>query len=291
MSSIFSQPEDVPETQPDTAGLLDEARAAWSEVLATKTDGWNDVFAIVAGHAGLLTRITLLKAHAALGELNNLLLPPLLTLVVLQMVEGILPPAVELELDGISLLFGGSFAVEWTVGLYLARCRRAYVSNFWLVLDLVSSVPVVPALQMLRVARVARILRFMRLLKLLRARRFGLPVGRLLRAFSVSVSIATAGAMALQAMEPRLVPSFGDAFWWAFVTLSTVGYGDITPETPGGRFVAMVLMIVGIGLFSYLAGVMATAVFDPEEDEMLAALARLEVQVAKLAEKMETDGE
>jgi voltage-gated potassium channel len=41
-----------------------------------------------------------------------------------------------------------------------------------------------------------------------------------------------------------------DALWWGVVTLSTVGYGDVVPQTPEGRLAAMVLMLLGIGLFS-----------------------------------------
>jgi voltage-gated potassium channel len=45
-----------------------------------------------------------------------------------------------------------------------------------------------------------------------------------------------------------------DAIWWAFVTATTVGYGDISPASPGGRIVAVVLMLVGIGFISTLTG-------------------------------------
>jgi voltage-gated potassium channel len=46
--------------------------------------------------------------------------------------------------------------------------------------------------------------------------------------------------------------SFSDALWWSFVTTTTVGYGDLSPVSGTGRFIASLLMIVGIGLISYL---------------------------------------
>ncbi|QSE75601.1 two pore domain potassium channel family protein, partial [Aeromonas media] len=49
-----------------------------------------------------------------------------------------------------------------------------------------------------------------------------------------------------------------DAFWWTLVTLSTIGYGDIVPQTEEGRFVASLLIIFGVGLFSALSGFMAS---------------------------------
>ena len=48
-----------------------------------------------------------------------------------------------------------------------------------------------------------------------------------------------------------------EALWWAWVTMTTVGYGDRTPVTAGGRLVAVVMMTVGIGCFSTLSGLVA----------------------------------
>ncbi len=53
------------------------------------------------------------------------------------------------------------------------------------------------------------------------------------------------------------INSISDAFWWAFATVTTVGYGDRVPVTNGGRIVAVVLMILGIALFSVITGSLA----------------------------------
>ncbi len=50
------------------------------------------------------------------------------------------------------------------------------------------------------------------------------------------------------------ISSAADALWWAFVSVTTVGYGDKYPVTSGGRWVGVILMIVGIGLFSVITG-------------------------------------
>jgi voltage-gated potassium channel len=54
------------------------------------------------------------------------------------------------------------------------------------------------------------------------------------------------------------IHSYGDALWWAVVTVTTVGYGDRFPVTPGGRAVAVILMLVGIGLIGTLTATVAS---------------------------------
>jgi len=56
--------------------------------------------------------------------------------------------------------------------------------------------------------------------------------------------------------------NFGDALWWSLVTTTTVGYGDISPESTGGRILAGILMLVGIGFLGMVTGSMATFFVD-----------------------------
>ena len=62
------------------------------------------------------------------------------------------------------------------------------------------------------------------------------------------------------------INSFPDALWWSFVTVTTVGYGDLSPVTPMGRAIAVVLMLVGIGLFGGLTANLASAIMKSEEN-------------------------
>ena len=62
----------------------------------------------------------------------------------------------------------------------------------------------------------------------------------------------TAGTLVLVFELGRKFHSLGDGLWWSAVTMATVGYGDLAPETLGGRAVAVVTMLVGIGSFSVL---------------------------------------
>jgi voltage-gated potassium channel len=100
-------------------------------------------------------------------------------------------------------------------------------------------------------------------------------------------TIGITGALALHALEPETVPTLGDALWWALVTVSTVGYGDISPVTDAGRVLASLLIVSGIGSFGYVAGIMSGLLEENGNDEtslddVLAAVKRIESRIAKL---------
>ena len=59
------------------------------------------------------------------------------------------------------------------------------------------------------------------------------------------------------------IKTASDALWWAYVTVTTVGYGDKYPVTTAGRFVGVLLMTIGVGLFGVLTGYLANAFLKP----------------------------
>ncbi|WP_372171412.1 potassium channel family protein, partial [Vibrio sp. 10N.222.49.C9] len=78
---------------------------------------------------------------------------------------------------------------------------------------------------------------------------------------SVSVLVVIFGAIGILQFEKGLpdsnIHSAGDALWWSFVTITTVGYGDFYPVTTQGRLVAAILMTAGVGLFGTFTGLVA----------------------------------
>lgn len=80
---------------------------------------------------------------------------------------------------------------------------------------------------------------------------------RLLLIISVLIALS---AVFISLLEPNL--SIDSALWWSIVTLTTVGYGDISPSTPGGRLVAVLIMFVGIGLLGTLSATIASVLVD-----------------------------
>ena len=172
-----------------------------------------------------------------------------------------------------NLVFCAFFMSEWALGLLLVANRSEYLRDPMKIADFVSSIPFGYFFQGLRLVRLLRLMRITRVV--LRARRFRGRGARAVRMIGVVGAPSFAGALALRIVEPETVESFYDALWWAIVTLSTVGYGDIMPQTGPGKAVAAVLIVIGIGVFGYVAGFMTSLLQDREDDETLVALDRL----------------
>jgi voltage-gated potassium channel len=99
----------------------------------------------------------------------------------------------------------------------------------------------------------------------------------------VIVAFSVGFAALIRLLDPHDFPTIGLALWWAVMTVTTVGYGDIVPTTTAGRVVASGLMVVGFASLSLLTGFVASllvhrrAAADAEP-----ALARIEERLAEI---------
>ena len=91
------------------------------------------------------------------------------------------------------------------------------------------------------------------------------------------------------------IHNFGDAHWWAIVTVTTVGYGDKFPVSAGGRAVAIVLMFVGIGLIGVLIATVASYFVEQGADEdrveLIERLDRMEAMLIELTGRATDEGQ
>jgi voltage-gated potassium channel len=79
-----------------------------------------------------------------------------------------------------------------------------------------------------------------------------------------------------------------DALWWAFATITTVGYGDKYPITMGGRIVAIVLMVAGVALFATFTGYLSSFFLEPTQQAAGKELKQLSNEIRLLREKVES---
>ena len=108
------------------------------------------------------------------------------------------------------------------------------------------------------IARFARVIRV--LVATAGLRRFAARLGKV--AVVAAAVVVVGSAVAYRAEHPvnKLYATYGDSLWWAVVTLTTVGYGDIYPITTTGRFVAMGIMFTGVAVLGILGGLAGLAV-------------------------------
>lgn len=154
------------------------------------------------------------------------------------------------------LLLSGFFCVD----LILARRECSSFGEFLRknAMQIAALLPFHPILGMLRFIAVTRILRGLGLIPSgsdrerawLDVRSYLIASG-FLNLLYFSVGAVLFGAIGITFFEDK---QFLDGLWWSLVTLSTVGYGDISPSTSGGRIVAAVLILTGIGVISSLTG-------------------------------------
>ncbi len=188
------------------------------------------------------------------------------------------------------------FAVEFVFILAVAPRKAAALRAHWL--DAVIVGVTTPAfgafLSSLRLVRLARLLRLLRLgaiLTRLLQRERALTSGTAFRFAALLTLLVVVIAGAVESLvDSGDFPSTWDGIWWAVVTVTTVGYGDVYPKTVEGRIIAMVVMLFGIGFLSVLTATIASRFVKTERGdetgEILAALTRLEAELAELKQRL-----
>jgi voltage-gated potassium channel len=166
------------------------------------------------------------------------------------------------------------FSIEYTLRLYCARSRLKYAASFYGAVDFISIVPtylslVFPATKYFAILRMLRILRVFRVLKLIQYLKEANLLMKALASSRRKITIFFFTVMTLVTIFGSLMyviegeangfSSIPKSIYWAIVTMTTVGYGDISPQTALGQALASVIMIMGYSIIAVPTGIFTVA--------------------------------
>ena len=165
------------------------------------------------------------------------------------------------------------FTLEYIARVVSIKKPKSYIFSFYGVIDLLSTIPkylsfffvgthalvVLRALRLLRVFRILKLARFIgeseNLAKALQASKAKISVF-LLAVLSLSVILGSLMYL-IEANQDSGFDNIPRSVYWAIVTLTTVGYGDIAPVTPFGQLIASIIMILGYGIIAVPTGIVS----------------------------------
>jgi voltage-gated potassium channel len=192
-------------------------------------------------------------------------------------------------LEYVDLFICVVFLVDFLITLATAKNRWKYLVS-WGWLDLLSALPMLPAARLGRLARVFRIVRVIRGIRaarlvaslVLQHRAENTVLAATLVASVLTITCAAAMLHFEGHEESSNIKTAEDAVWWAFATITTVGYGDRFPVTTEGRFLAVILMFAGVGLFGTFSAFLASWFIGGMEHEQKSEIAELRQEIREL---------
>lgn len=172
-----------------------------------------------------------------------------------------------LTLEWIITLF---FSVEYIARIICIRKPFHYIFSFYGIIDLLATIPLflsylVAGSQVLLAVRALRLLRVFRILKLVQFIGEASQLRQALRASRTKIAVFIYAVLILSVILGTIMyliesdesgfTSIPRSIYWTIVTLTTVGYGDIAPQTPVGQIIATIVMILGYGIIAVPTGI------------------------------------
>jgi voltage-gated potassium channel len=172
--------------------------------------------------------------------------------------------------NGLEWLFTGIFTLEYMLRLWTVRRPLLYATSFFGLVDLLAILPtfiglLFPGLQSLRIIRILRLLRVFRVLKLGGFTQASSTIVEALRASRPKITVFLVAVLALVTIMGTIMyllegpesgfTSIPRSVYWAIVTVTTVGYGDLAPSSVLGQIIASLMMITGYAIIAVPTGI------------------------------------
>lgn len=176
------------------------------------------------------------------------------------------------------------FTIEYALRFYVSRKPSSYVFSFWGFIDLCSILPTYLSLlfygyQYLLVVRIFRLLRVFRILKLVRFNKEAILLISALKGSAYKIGIFLSAVMAFAVIFGTVLyvveggdngfSSIPQSIYWAIITITTVGYGDIVPHSVLGKFISSFAMIIGYAIIAVPTGIVTVEMAKLSENKVI----------------------
>ena len=159
------------------------------------------------------------------------------------------------------------YTADYKMGYKSFKAYIAYIFTPLAIFDLLSIIPVVYLIFPIASLRLLKLFRIFRVLKLIRYSKTMVVIANVVRkvkkqliAVLILITIYIfVSAMLIFQLEPNLFESFFDALYWATISITTIGYGDIYPTTDIGRFITMISALMGVAVIALPSGMITAA--------------------------------
>lgn len=162
------------------------------------------------------------------------------------------------------------FIADFSYRMITAKSRSYYFVKDWGWADLLACVPLLRIFRLFRIVKAYKIIKKIgpdNIVHQLSRKRAELALYILIFAVIVILEMGSAWVLIAESTTPGAnITNAGDALWWAYVTITTVGYGDKYPVTALGRIIGIIVMTTGVGIFATFAGLLSNKLLSPSKE-------------------------